>query len=59
MKADTRVLISRHEGGRTADDATELFSDIERKRNPDSPMPLFISDEWMHSKKDYLTYMEK
>lgn len=46
MKADTRVLISHHEGGRTAHDATELFSDIERKRNPDSQIPLFISDDW-------------
>jgi len=39
-------LISHHEGGRTADDATELFNDIERKRNPDSQVPLFISDDW-------------
>ncbi len=46
MEADTRVLISHHEGKRTADDATELFKDIERKRNPDSQMPIFISDDW-------------
>lgn len=39
-------MISHHEGGRTADDATELFNDIERKRNPDSQVPLFISDDW-------------
>ena len=46
MEADTRVLISHYEGKRTADDATELFKDIERKRNPDSQIPLFISDDW-------------
>lgn len=46
MKADTRLFISHHEGDRTSEDATELFEDIERKRNPDSQIPLFISDEW-------------
>ena len=46
MEADTRVLISHHEGKRTADDAIELFKDIEGKRNPESQMPLFISDDW-------------
>lgn len=39
-------MISHYEGGRTADDATELFKDIERKRNPNSQVPLFISDDW-------------
>ncbi len=46
MKADTRLFISHHEGDRTADDSTELFEDIERKRNPDSQIPLFMSDDW-------------
>ncbi len=46
MEADTRLFISHHEGDRTADDAKELFEDIERKRNPDSQIPLFISDDW-------------
>jgi hypothetical protein len=46
MEADTRVLISHYEGKRTADDAKELFKDIERKRDPDSQIPLFISDDW-------------
>ena len=46
MKTDTRLFISHHEGDRTSEDATELFEDIEKKRNPDSQIPLFISDEW-------------
>ena len=46
MKADTRLFISHHEGDRTSEDAAELFEDIERKRNPDSQIPLYISDEW-------------
>ena len=46
MKADTRLFISHHEGDRTSEDATKLFEDIERKRNPDNQIPLFISDEW-------------
>jgi IS1 family transposase len=46
MRTDTRLFISHHEGDRTSEDATELFEDIEKKRNPDSQIPLFISDEW-------------
>jgi IS1 transposase. len=46
MEANTRLFISHHEGSRTTEDATELFEDIERKRNPDSQIPLFISDDW-------------
>jgi hypothetical protein len=46
MEANTRLFISHHEGGRTTEDAIELFEDLERKRNPDSQMPLFISDDW-------------
>ena len=46
MESGTRLWISHHEGDRTTDDATELFEDIERKRNSDSEIPLFISDDW-------------
>lgn len=46
MESGTRLWISHHEGDRTADDATELFEDIERKHNSDSEIPLFISDDW-------------
>jgi IS1 family transposase len=46
MEANTRLFISHHEGGRTTEDTTELFEDLERKRNHDSQIPLFISDDW-------------
>ncbi len=46
MESGTRLWISHYEGDRTTDDATELFEDIERKRNSDSEIPLFISDDW-------------
>jgi hypothetical protein len=39
-------LISHHEGGRTTEDAKCLFSDIEKKRAPNSPYPIFVSDDW-------------
>ncbi len=46
MEPGTRLWISHHEGGRTTNDAAELFEDIEKKCNPDSEIPLFISDDW-------------
>lgn len=33
MKTDTRLFISHHEGQRTAKDATELFNDVEQRRD--------------------------
>ncbi len=47
MKADTRLFISHHEGDRTSEDATELFEDIERKRNPDSQIPEPVAFLWI------------
>jgi hypothetical protein len=38
--------LSHHEGKRTAEDRVELFSDIERRRAIDSPIPVFTSDNW-------------
>jgi hypothetical protein len=46
IKPDSRLLISHHEGKRTAEDAVELFKDIERKRSITSPIPVFTSDNW-------------
>jgi hypothetical protein len=46
IKTDTRLFIAHHEGGRTTEDALELFLDVERKRDRDSPLPIFISDNW-------------
>jgi hypothetical protein len=33
-------------GKRTAEDAKELFKDIERRRSIASPIPVFKSDNW-------------
>ena len=46
MESDTKLFISHHEGRRSTDDATELFSDLESKRSNTSPIPLFTSDDW-------------
>ncbi len=41
MESDTKLFISHHEGGRSTDDATELFNDLESKRSNTSPIPAF------------------
>jgi hypothetical protein len=46
INPESRLLISHHEGGRTAEDAIALFSDLEKKRAPGSPLPVFVSDDW-------------
>jgi hypothetical protein len=46
MKTDTRLFISHHEGGRTTEDAIDLFQDVERRRSIQSPIPVFTSDNW-------------
>lgn len=38
--------MSHYEGERTAEDAIELFSSVERRRSIDSPIPVFTSDNW-------------
>ncbi len=40
------MLLSHHEGGRTVEDAQALFEDVESKRSHDSPLPVFVSDNW-------------
>jgi IS1 family transposase len=45
MESNTKLFISHHEGGRSTDDATELFNDLESKRSNTSPIPLFTSDD--------------
>lgn len=54
IKTDTRLFISRHEGGRSTEDAIALFSDVERRRSIDSPTPVFTSDDWDAFKKGLL-----
>jgi IS1 family transposase len=46
IKPDTRSFISHYEGRRTAEEAKELFNDIERKRSIASLIPVFTSDNW-------------
>ena len=46
IKPDTRLFLSHCEGKRTAEDCTRLFSDIEKRRAIDSPIPVFTSDNW-------------
>jgi len=46
IKPDTRLLLSHHEGKRTADDCIEFFNDIEERRAIDPPIPVFTSDNW-------------
>ena len=46
MHAESRLLICHHEGGRTVEDATALFMELERKRAIGLPLPVFVSDDW-------------
>jgi len=46
IKPDTRLFLSHCEGKRTAEDCIRLFSDIEKRRAIDSPIPVFTSDNW-------------
>jgi hypothetical protein len=40
------LFISHCEGERSIEDAIELFSDVERRRAINSPIPVFTSDDW-------------
>lgn len=44
MNVDSRLFISHHEGGRSIDDAIELFMDVDEKRGKNSQIPVFTSD---------------
>ncbi len=46
MKSDTRPLLCHHEGGRSSEDAIELFSMVEQMRLTSSLTPVFTSDDW-------------
>lgn len=43
---DSRLFISHKEGPRDSDNSEALFMDIEKKRDIDSPLPIFVSDDW-------------
>ncbi|VUT24525.1 MAG: hypothetical protein MASP_00557 [Candidatus Methanolliviera sp. GoM_asphalt] len=42
MNVESRLFISHHEGGRSIDDAIELFMDVDEKREKNSQIPVFI-----------------
>jgi IS1 transposase len=46
MSTESRLLICHHEGGRTIEDATALFTELEQKRAMSLPLPVFVSDDW-------------
>ena len=46
IKSDTRLFLIHHEGKCSAEDAIELFKEIEKMQDTSSPIPVFISDDW-------------
>jgi hypothetical protein len=56
MNVESRLFISHHEGGRSIDDAIELFMDVDEKREKNSQIPVFTSDNW-DAFKDGLVYV--
>ena len=43
---DSRLFLSHKEGPRDSDNSEALFLDIEKKRDIDSSLPIFVSDDW-------------
>jgi IS1 family transposase len=46
IKSNTRLFLFHHEGKRSAEDAIDLFREVEKMRDASSPIPVFISDDW-------------
>ncbi len=44
--AETKLVISHHEGNRDFEDSVELIKDVERKRDTNTELPIFTSDDW-------------
>jgi hypothetical protein len=40
------LFLFHHEGKRSAEDAIDLFTEVEKMRSASSPLPVFISDDW-------------
>ena len=40
------MFLFHHEGKRSAEDAIDLFTEVEKMRSASSPLPVFISDDW-------------
>ena len=41
-----KLVISHHVGGRAHEDAVELLTDIENRRDKNTELPIFTSDDW-------------
>ena len=52
IKPDTRLFISHYEGKRTAEDAQELFKDIERRHSIASQIPVFTCLDYVETPTD-------
>ena len=46
QEAKTKLVISHHEGKRDFEDSVELIEDLEKKRNKNTELPIFITDDW-------------
>ena len=46
QEAKTKLVISHHVGGRAHEDAVELLTDTENRRDKSTELPIFTSDDW-------------
>jgi IS1 family transposase len=46
QEAKTKLIISHHEGARDFEDSVELISDVERRRDKNTELPIFTTDDW-------------
>lgn len=46
QEAKTKLVTSYHVGGRALEDAVELLTDMENRRDKSTELPIFTSDEW-------------
>ena len=46
QEAKTKLVISHHVGGRALEDAVELLTDMENRRDKSTELPIFTSDDW-------------
>jgi hypothetical protein len=46
QEAKTRLVTSHHVGGRALEDAVELLTDLENRRDESTELPVFTSDDW-------------
>jgi IS1 family transposase len=46
QEAKTKLVTSHHVGGRALEDAVELLTDMETRRDKSTELPIFTSDDW-------------